>query len=64
MRSDAQILALLDRDPEEGMARLLEQYAGLVWTVSARALQNTEDTRECVNDVFAEFYRRRDVRNR
>lgn len=60
MRSDAQILALLDRDPEEGMARLLEQYAGLVWTVSARALQNTEDTRECVNDVFAEFYRRRD----
>ncbi|MBP3700958.1 MAG: sigma-70 family RNA polymerase sigma factor, partial [Lachnospiraceae bacterium] len=39
---------------EQGAAMLLEQYAGLLWSVCARRLQNTEDIKECVNSTFAQ----------
>ena len=38
--------------PEE----LMEQYAALVWKTAAACLENPEDIKECVNDVFLEFY--------
>ena len=56
METDAQRMALLEKDPEEGMAAIMEQYGGLVWAVAARRLSNEEDVRECVNETFAQFY--------
>lgn len=53
--SDAQLLALLRRDMNEGAAALLEAYSGLVWQVCARRLRNPEDIKECVNITFADF---------
>ena len=35
---------------------LMEQYAALVWKTAAACLENPEDIKECVNDVFLEFY--------
>ncbi|MBP3702109.1 MAG: sigma-70 family RNA polymerase sigma factor, partial [Lachnospiraceae bacterium] len=39
---------------EQGAAMLLEQYAGLLWSVCRRRLENDEDIRECVNSTFAQ----------
>lgn len=58
--SDRDLLSLLDRDPQEGMVRLVEQYTGLLWSVAQQYLQSPEDIKECVNDAFAEFYFHRD----
>ena len=60
MRTDAQLTALLDTDPEEGMAAIMERYGGLVWAAAARHLAAEEDVRECVNETFAAFYFQRD----
>lgn len=59
MESDAQLVSMLDTDPEEGMALIMEQYGGLVWAAAASRLASEQDVRECVNDTFAEFYFRR-----
>ncbi len=50
------ILNCLKEDREECAVLLLEQYAGLIWSVCAKRLQNEEDIKECVNSVFAEFF--------
>ena len=34
---------------------LLKQYAGLLWSVCRRRLENDEDIKECVNSTFAEI---------
>lgn len=54
MQKDQTIISLLDREPEEGMALLIEEYSGLLWTVCHQYLQNTEDVKECVNEIFSE----------
>jgi RNA polymerase sigma factor (sigma-70 family) len=54
-KSDTELLDLLETDPDEGIAALLEVYSGLVWQVCARRLRNHEDIKECVNDTFADF---------
>lgn len=59
MESDAQLVSMLDTDPEQGMALIMEQYGGLVWAAAASRLASEQDVRECVNDTFAEFYFRR-----
>lgn len=59
METDRALLAGLDKDPETGLAALMQCYTGLVWPVAAGYLENPEDVRECVNDTFAEFYRAR-----
>ncbi len=59
MKSDEELLALLDSSPEEGMEELIDRCSGLVWSIVKRRLENDEDARECVNDTFLEFYRRR-----
>lgn len=53
---DAKLLQMLNRDPHEGMAALVEQYTGILWRVAEHHLQNPEDVKECVNDTFMEFY--------
>lgn len=60
MQTDVQLLALLSRDPEAGMAAIMERYSGLVWAVAAQHLTAEEDVRECVNETFAAFYFQRD----
>lgn len=58
--SDQELLQLLDRDPQEGMAAAVEQYTGILWHTAGQHLQNPEDIKECVNDAFLEFYLHRD----
>ncbi len=53
--SEEQILHILERDREEGAALLMEQYAGLLWSVCQKHLEDTEDIKECVNSSFADF---------
>ena len=57
---DDRLLELLRTAPSEGMEALLAQYTGLVWTIVHQKLTDVEDVKECVNDVFLEFYRQRE----
>lgn len=59
-RPDADLMALLERSPQEGTAELFRLYAGLVWSVAEKYLDNPEDVKECVNDTFLEFYLHRE----
>ena len=58
MKSDKEIMQLLESDPNEGMVQLMEQYLKLVHSV-ASGLKNPEDVKDCINDTFADFYRYR-----
>lgn len=57
---DRQLLRLLHRDPNAGMEKLIETYAGLVYAVIRRALPEpsdfTSELEGCAADVFSEFY--------
>lgn len=55
MKSETEILKLLDTDPNAGMVCLMERYLPLVHSVAA-ALGNGEDIKECINDTFGDFY--------
>lgn len=57
---DEKILKLLSENPEEGMALLMEQYMGLLWSACRLYLDNPEDIRECVQEAFLEFYEYRE----
>lgn len=54
--NDNEILQLLENTPEQGIEKLFTEYSGLLWSVAAAHLTQTEDIRECVNDAFTEFY--------
>ena len=54
--TDRRILRLLDEDPERGIALMIEAYAGLLWAVCRKYLKEPEDIKECVNDVYLDFY--------
>lgn len=58
--TDQTILELLDTDTDAGAAALLRSYTGLLWSVCARRLDDEEDVKECVNDVFVEFVMKRE----
>lgn len=58
MKSDKEIMQLLESDPNEGMVQLMERYLKLVHSV-ASGLKNPEDVKDCINDTFADFYRYR-----
>ncbi len=53
--TDEEILKKLQRDRETGAVMLMEEYAGLIWSVCEMYLDNEEDIRECVNSTFADF---------
>lgn len=57
---DENILTLLNEEPEKGMALLMEQYMGLLWSACRLYLDNPEDIRECVQETFLEFYEYRE----
>ena len=54
------IIALLQKDPERGMERLMEQYTGLVCAVIRSRLLippfAEADIEDCAADTFLEFY--------
>ena len=57
---DEELLELLRRSPELGMAALMEQYAGLVYAVARGRLPSgafcAADVEDCAADAFSEFY--------
>ena len=60
---DRELLQLLREDPEQGVRRLMEQYAGLVYSIvngRAGSVAAPQDAEECVSDVFFEVYRKRE----
>ncbi|MEZ3433205.1 MAG: sigma-70 family RNA polymerase sigma factor [Lachnospiraceae bacterium] len=57
--SDEKILDILRKDSQKGMVLLMEKYTGLVWHVISFYVENPEDIKECVNDVFTKFYLKR-----
>ena len=60
---DRELLQLLREVPERGVRQLMEQYAGLVYSiVSGRAgsVASPQDVEECVSDVFFEVYQKRE----
>lgn len=58
--TDTELIALLEGDPEAGMAAVIEQYSGLLWKVASNRLQSREDIRDCVSETFSEFYLHRE----
>lgn len=56
MQTDESLLSLLRREPEQGMAALIDEYSGLLWSVCRQYLQNPEDIKECINEAFSHFY--------
>ncbi len=57
---DKKLLRLLRKDPNAGMERLMNQYAGLVYaTVKGRLADSdyiSSDIEDCVAEVFVKFY--------
>ena len=57
---DSELLAMLRDTPEAGLAAIMKQYTGYVYTIAANQLRDTgtqEDIEETVSDVFLTFYR-------
>ena len=57
---DSYLLKKLNSDPESGIALLIREYGGLVYSVVKGRLGSgefcSEDVENCVSDVFSEFY--------
>lgn len=56
--TDAELLTLLRDDPERGLALLISQYGGYVYTVVRSKLSDAsrEDIEETVSDVFIKLW--------
>jgi RNA polymerase sigma-70 factor (ECF subfamily) len=57
--TDSEIIKLLKKDAEQGLAELMQSYTGLVCSVikGASPLFSAEDIEELAGDVFFDFYR-------
>ncbi len=63
IRSDQELYELLVRDPDRGLAAVMDQYTGLVYTIVQGKLASVgtrQDVEECVGDVFVELWRTRE----
>lgn len=60
MYTEEELLEMLREDGERGLRILMEEYTSLLHSVCGEKLQNKEDIEECVNDVFAEFFLKKD----
>ncbi len=61
--SDAELIALLRTQPEQGCKALLEQYTGLVLAICRRRLGGictAEDIEELAGDILFAFWQKRD----
>ena len=58
--TDVDLLEELNTDPNRAMEYVIEQYTGLVYCIinsKVSSVGTAEDVKECVSDVFMEFYR-------
>lgn len=56
---DVELLTELQSNPEQGLGYLIDQYANLVYGIifgKISTVGTAEDVRECISDVFLEFY--------
>lgn len=56
---DVELLMELQSNPEWGLGYLIDQYADLVYSIifgKISSVGTAEDVKECVSDVFLEFY--------
>ena len=63
MAGDYELLLMLKQNPENGVRQLMEQYAGLVYSViSGRAgsVATIQDLEECASDVIYEVFQNRE----
>lgn len=61
MKDDFELLKELNTDPNRAMESIIEQYTGLVYSIinsKISSVGTAEDVKECVSDVFMEFYRK------
>ncbi len=61
--TDAELIDLLQKTPDRGIERLMDEYMGLVcYVVKGRlsGLCSKEDMEDCVSDVFCDFYHKAD----
>lgn len=59
MLSDEHLIQLMDKNPQKAMKILMDTYTGLlVHIVRGRLINYEEDVKECVADVFIDFYKR------
>ena len=60
---DHDLLKELHVNPDRGLEQLVGQYTGLVYSIidqKLSAIGTKEDVKECVSDVFMEFYTQRE----
>ena len=57
--NDTDLIKLLKKDPEQGLAELINAYTGIVCTVikGVSPLFSAEDAEELASDVFYDFFR-------
>ena len=57
--NDSELIKLLKKDSEQGLAELMKSYTGIVCYVikGASSLFSSEDIEEIASDVFFDFYR-------
>lgn len=62
--SDSELLFLFRTKPEKALDKMINIFAGLVYTIASDKLClicSKEDIEECVSDVFYEVYRHREI---
>ncbi len=56
--TDAELLDIMQKDPEKGVKALIKQYGGLVYAIVKRNLAGFSETdmEACASNTFSEFY--------
>ena len=57
---DFDLLKELNANPDRAMESIIEQYTGLIYSIISSKIASVgtaEDVKECVSDVFMDFYR-------
>lgn len=57
---DKKLLRLLDRQPNEALARILGEYGGLLNGIAMNILRDPRDAEECVSDALVGLWKSRD----
>lgn len=57
---DKELLALLEREPSQGLELLHTLYAKPLWLAAMRLAGDAETARECAQDTLTDFYMRRE----
>ena len=57
---EKKLLRLLDNQPNEALAQVLQEYGGLLSAVTMNILHDPQDAEECIGDVLVQLWRTRD----